>query len=439
MAAKKAGIISLLLVLGCANMPAAEDVLFSRPLRSVRSAESANRPASRLAQPFKAENSLLLLPGALENPLTQRYIRHNSTPGGQASLAAIMRRAGPYLAFIRQRVAYMELPPELVYLPVIESAYLITAVSRSGAAGLWQFMENSIAPFDIRVTDWMDQRRDFWKSTYGALRKLRGNYRVLGDWPLALAAYNAGLGGTRRLIASSGIDNYWTLSERRLLREETIHYVPRLIAAAYVLSNHRRFGIPADWPEDPQWQRVSTKGRSVDLDILAERAGVDAARLAWGNQELAYNITPPEPGFYLKVRGSDAEKVAAVLASDDFPLLHYYFHTVRSGDTLFALARRFNVTVAQIQASNSGIQERALRLGSHILIPIIGGNITPYEQAVPAQQTEAFEGTHTVQSGDTLWSLARAYGISPEILAQANGMLLTDILREGRVLRTPIR
>ncbi|MCL2374469.1 MAG: lytic transglycosylase domain-containing protein, partial [Treponema sp.] len=240
MAAKKAGIISLLLVLGCANMPAAEDVLFSRPLRSVRSAESANRPASRLAQPFKAENSLLLLPGALENPLTQRYIRHNSTPGGQASLAAIMRRAGPYLAFIRQRVAYMELPPELVYLPVIESAYLITAVSRSGAAGLWQFMENSIAPFDIRVTDWMDQRRDFWKSTYGALRKLRGNYRVLGDWPLALAAYNAGLGGTRRLIASSGIDNYWTLSERRLLREETIHYVPRLIAAAYVLSNHRR-------------------------------------------------------------------------------------------------------------------------------------------------------------------------------------------------------
>ena len=415
-----------------------EEPVFSRPLRSVRPSEPLNRPTSRTAEPFLPENSLFLLPGAMDNPLTQHYIRHNATPSGRASLAAIMRRGGPYLAFIRQKIAYFELPPELVAVPVIESAFLVQAVSRSGATGLWQFMENSIAPFNIRITDWMDQRRDFWKSTDGALRKLRGNYRVLGDWPLALAAYNSGLGGTRRLIASSGINNYWELSERRLFREETINYVPRILAAAYALNNQRRFGIVADWPENPQWQRIATGGRSVDLNLLAEAAGVDAAQLLWGNQELVYTVTPPEPGFYLKVRGEHAGQIAAALARDDISLLRYHMHTIRFGDTLLALSRHYGITVSQIHASNPGIHERSLRIGSRLLIPAIRDNMVPYQRAAPARPNIAFEGTHLVKRGETLWSLARAYGVDPELLAAANGMQLTDILREGRVLRTPI-
>ncbi|MCL2382224.1 MAG: LysM peptidoglycan-binding domain-containing protein [Treponema sp.] len=418
------------------------EALFSRPVRGNRSAPSPERIAidqGRLAPPFLPGNSLLLLPGALESPLTQRYIQHNATPGGRASLAAIMRRAGPYLAFIRQKIAYMDLPPELVYLPVIESAYLRTAVSRSGAAGLWQFMENSISPFDIRVTEWMDQRRDFWKSTDGALRKLRGNYRVLGDWPLALAAYNAGLGGTRRLMQSSGIQDYWILSERGLLREETLHYVPRLIAAAYVLSSQRRFGIVADWPEDPQWQRIPAGGRSIDLAVLAQAAGVDAQQLIWANQELVYAVTPPEPGFYLKVRGADAQRIAAALARDDVALLRYHVHTIRPGDTLLSLARHFGVTVNQVHAANPGIQERYLRIGSRLRIPALGDDsVGPYQRAAPAREHIAFDGIHLVKRGETLWSLARAYGVDPEVLAEANGMQITDILHEGRVLRTPI-
>ena len=414
-----------------------EAPLFSRPLRTVRPSEPVNRPSGRTAEPFIPANSFFLLPGAMENPLTQHYLRHNATPAGRASLSAISRRGGPYLAFIRQKVSSMDLPPELAYLPVIESAFLNTAVSRSGAVGLWQFMENSISYFDIRITDWMDQRRDFWKATDGALRKLRGHYRVFGDWPLALAAYNAGPNGLRRLMASSGVDNYWLLSERRLLRAETIHFVPRFIAASYALQNQRRFGIEADWPENPHWQRVAVGGRSVDLNILAEMAGIDSAPLIRGNRELVYAVTPPEP-FYLKVRGEHAEIIAATLARDDIALLRYHFHTIRFGDTLLALARHYGISVAQIHASNPGIQERSLRIGNRLLIPAIRDNIVPYQRAAPARPNIAFEGTHLVKRGETLWSLARAYGVDPELLAEANGMQLTDILREGRVLRTPI-
>ncbi|MDR0513254.1 MAG: LysM peptidoglycan-binding domain-containing protein [Treponema sp.] len=416
----------------------------TRPLRMHPPQVPVNRPPHRPETPFVPENSLLLLPGALDNPLTQRYIRHNATPGGRASLAAIMRRGGPYLAFIRQKIAYFELPMELIYLPIIESAYLRTATSRSGAHGLWQFMENSIAPFNIRVTEWMDQRRDFWKSTDGALRKLRGNYRVLGDWPLALAAYNAGLGGVRRLIQSSGVNNYWELSSRRLLRDETINFVPRIIAASYVLQHHRRFGIQADWPENPNWQRVPVgSARSVDLNILAEVSGVDAAHLRFANLELVYNITPPESGFYIKVRGEDAPRIAAALAQSDVALLRYHFHTIRSGDTLLALARHYGISVNQIHASNPGLQERYLRIGNRLRIPAFRDNIAPFHNAVPAHAPEpvniAFNGTHQVQRGDTLWSLARSFEIAPELLAYANGMQLTDVLREGRVIKTPIR
>ena len=418
--------------------PPPEEPLFSRPLRSVRPSEPVNRPSGRTAEPFIPANSLFLLPGAMENPLTQHYLRHNATPVGRASLAAISRRGGPYLAFIRQKVSYMDLPPELTYLPVIESAFLNTAVSRSGAVGLWQFMENSISYFDIRITDWMDQRRDFWKATDGALRKLRGHYRVFGDWPLALAAYNAGPNGLRRLMTSSGVNNYWVLSERRLLRAETIHFVPRFIAASYALENQRRFGIEPDWPENPHWQRVGTGGRSIDLNLLAEKAGIDSAQLIWANRELVYTVTPPEPGFYLKVRGEHAEIIAATLARDDIALLRYHFHTIRSGDTLLALARHFGISVNQIHASNPGIQERSLRIGSRLLIPAIRDNIVPYERQAPSLENIAFNGTHLVKRGETLWSLARAHNVDPEVLAAANGMQLTDILREGRVLRTPI-
>ena len=428
----------LIVILLCLSVPCfAEDVAI-RPLRTMAPSEPAvNEPPVQpvsLSAPHLAANSLLLLPGALENPLTQYYIRHYSSPSGMVSLSAIMERGGPYLAFIRNKIAEMNLPPELIYLPVIESGYLVMAVSRSGAVGLWQFMTNSIAPFDMRVTDWMDERRDFWKSTDGALRKLQENYNFFGDWPLALAAYNAGLGGVNRLVQSSGIRNYWLLSERKLLREETIRYVPRLIAAAYVLSNHRRFGLEPRWPENPQWQRIAVD-RSVDLRLLAEAAGVDSAQLIWANRELVHNVTPPGSGHYIKVPGRYAERITATLARDDVPLRRFHIHTIRSGDTLIVLALHYGLTVEQIQAANPGVQARYLRIGSRLIIP----SRFPHERPASVAGTQVFGGTHLVKRGETLWSLARAYGVDPEVLAEANGMQLNDVLREGRVLRTPAR
>jgi membrane-bound lytic murein transglycosylase D len=350
-----------------------------------------------------------------------------------------MDRGSPYLGFILREVRERNLPPELAYLPVIESGFLTTAVSRAGAAGLWQFMRNSIGGYGMEITDYADERMDFWKSTQGALKKLEDNYKQLGDWPLALAAYNTGLGGINRLIRQTGIRDYWLLAERRLLKTETIHYIPKLLAVSYILSNPRQFGLPPSWPEDPNWTRISLD-RSVDLELLAEHAGVDRDMLKKGNPELRYTITPPVKGYRLKVPQAQVPAILMALERGDLSLIRYHFHTIAYGDTLSALAQHYRLSVDQILAANPGTEARFLQIGGKLRIPAITG-VEPYERRPVTGNGNAgpaFEGTHLVKRGETLWSIALAYAVDPQALAEANEMGLNDVLREGRILKTPI-
>ncbi|MDR2418592.1 MAG: LysM peptidoglycan-binding domain-containing protein [Treponema sp.] len=372
----------------------------------------------------------------LEQPLTQKYISQYSTPEGIAWLISMVRQGEPYMAFIRKEIEARNLPSELLYLPLIESAYVPTAVSRVGATGLWQFMTNSIEPFDIRITEWLDERMDFWKSTMGALSKLEENYRSLGDWPLALAAYNAGLGAVGRIIQRTGSRDYWKLSEQKQFATETINYVPKLLAFSYILSNLRLFGVDPLWLDDPEWTRIRV-GRTVDVEMLAEAAGVDAAILKKANRELVYNVTPPDSNYYLKVRKADAAAVSAALERKDLTLLRYYIHTIQAGDTLSELAKHYGISVDLITASNPTVQARYLKIGSRLLIPA-------FKEAEPFQRknvstANSFTANYTVKKGDSLWGIARSYSVDPEALAMANNMNLNDILRVGKVLKVPSR
>ncbi|WP_232616739.1 lytic transglycosylase domain-containing protein [Treponema primitia] len=429
---------SLALILMAAVQLGAETPEFEVPSRSQRQVRSA-KPERFIRQTHGGQSSEKLpssIPG-LDNPLTQRYIQQYSASGGLAWLRAVMDRGGPYMGFILREVRERNLPPELAYLPVIESGFLATAISRSGAAGLWQFMRNSIGGYGMGITDYADERMDFWKSTQGALKKLEDNYKQLGDWPLALAAYNAGMGGVNRLIQQTGVRDYWTLAERRLLKTETIHYVPKLLAVSYILSNPRQFGFSPPWPEDPQWTRVSLD-RSIDLELLAEYAGIDRDMLKKGNPELRYTITPPVKGYQLKVPQADAPAVLAALEREDLSLIRYYFHTIGYGDTISALAQHYRLSVDQILAANPGTEARFLQIGRKLRIPAIT-NAGPYQRQPAGESGNlVFEGTHLVKRGETLWSIALAYEVDPQVLADVNNMGLNDVLREGRILKTPI-
>ncbi|MDR2807912.1 MAG: LysM peptidoglycan-binding domain-containing protein [Spirochaetaceae bacterium] len=410
---------------------------FTRPLRQIKEA----LPERFLEYRAPAEPVLFAIPG-IEQALTQDYIAQYLNPRWSEWLVTIIQRGEPYLGFIRQEIEKRNLPPELLYLPVIESEYRISAKSKSGAVGLWQFMQNSIAPFDMKVSEWIDERMDFWKSTIGALDKLQDNYEYFSDWALTLASYNAGMGGIQRVLSQTKSADYWLLSETRQFSTETVHFVPKLLAVSYILSQPRRFNLDFLWPTSIDWVRLPVE-RQVDLSLVAAAAGIPTGTLKDANYELKYNVSPPDSTYYIKVDAADAHAVRAALEQKDISLIKYYFYTIKSGDTLLALALHYGVSVDTILASNPGTKERALKIGSHLLIPAYK-DIEPYQdqgqskgKMVNVETTDL--GTHLVRKGETLWSLSRAYNTSPETLAAMNEMRLNDVLREGRVIKTPVK
>jgi len=405
-----------------------------RPLRAVepqRNQSVSFITSHTVTYPPLPANSLIT-DAALEQALTQHYIKQYSSTGGVALLNSVMERGNIYLPFIKEEVARRNLPPELAYLPIIESGFQITARSRSGAVGLWQFMMNSISPFDIKVTDLIDERRDFIKSTIGALQKLEENYRTLGSWELALAAYNSGLNGMNRIIKRTGISDYWELGEKKELKSETMSYVPKLIAVAYILSRPKRFGINV-WHKKFEWEAIPLQ-RQVSLDIVAKEAGIEIDLMRRLNAELLHGISPTGSGYSLKIPTVHLEQVTAVLEREDLKLIRYYYHVVRNGDTLWSMTRHYGIALNIIEQHNPGISNRYLRIGETVVIPAFS-DVAPLTRTAVTQR---FDGRHLVQKGETFWSLSRMYGVDPEVLAEENGMQLNQILHEGRTLKVPI-
>lgn len=358
------------------------------------------------------------------------------SPGGRAWIAAVMKRSRPYRSFIMERIAYYGLPYELVYLPVIESEYSPAVVSRSGAAGMWQFMRNSIGG-GMRIDDWRDDRRDFMKSTEAALKKLKYNYDHYGDWNLAIGAYNCGNGAMDKAIKKGQSRDFWVLAEKGVLKKETKAYVPKFLAIASIARYGGRYGLEADWEEPVSWEKVELD-RSVDLSMVAEKAGIELDLLRRGNAELRYNVTPPgKSGYALKVPSGDAEALRRILADKELKLLKYHIYAVKSGDTLSALSRHYGVSVEMILQANPGTKANALRIGAKLVIPALK-DVSPYEGRKLVDPGTPFGGAYVVQKGDSLWSISLKYGIQPELLAERNGLSLSAIIREGQSLKVPI-
>lgn len=363
------------------------------------------------------------------------------TPDGKKWLAAIMDRAKPFLPYIEERVRFYGLPDELAFLPVIESEFSPRNVSKSGASGLWQFMRNSISGYGMKIDDWVDERRDFMKSTDGALRKLADNYSYFGDWAIAIAAYNCGDGAMAHAIAAArraGAANpdYWDLRKRGLLNAETASYVPKFLAVASILRYPGRNGLAQTWEDSASWEAIAP-GRPVDLKLLSDLAGVPLDLLRDANPELRYGVTPPGPGYALKVPSASAAAIRAVIGDPTRKLVRYYLHTVRSGDTLSGIARRYDAPLPAILDSNPGLKPDRIYLGQTIVVPALR-DAPPPEPETAADDAPNFSSSYVVAKGDTLWSISLRYEVQPELLAERNGLVLSSVIREGMALRVPI-
>lgn len=377
-----------------------------------------------------------------DNLLYQKYLEKYAEPQQLRWLDVAMTRADLYIDFIDDLIAKNNLPPELLFLPVVESSYRQNAISRSGAMGIWQFMRNSVAEHDIKIDDWVDERKDFWKSTEGALAKLKYNYDVLGDWLLALAAYNCGLGRMQRIIKASNINDYWELSEKNLLPIETINYIPKLLAVADILTHRGRIGLSTPWRAPVKWERVNTD-YSVSITRLAKATDIPYNLLKTVNMELRYDITPGGKNYYLKVPEGKGAIVKDLVAASKEKLMRFHMYRIASGDTLYALALHYRVSVDMILNYNRNLSAEALPVGRKILVPALR-DISPYKgkslaaiTPLPYDSIDIYTASYEVEKGDTLWSVARSYGTTVRNLAYHNRLKETNVLYIGANLKVP--
>lgn len=365
------------------------------------------------------------------NPRIERQrLWFASNPGHMKILA---QRGSLYLHYVVERLEERGMPLELALLPAIESAYNPQALSRSQAAGLWQFIPSTGRHFNLRQTTWYDGRLDITASTDAALTYLQRLHEMFnGDWLLALAAYNAGEGTVSRAIEHNerrGLPtDYWHLP----LPKETQEYVPKLLALSQLVRTPEVYGLTLQpIANEPYFESVPVR-RRLDLPRLAKLADLDLNELQALNPGYRRQILHDGPE-HLLVPTEKAELLAANLAllgkQDEVQWQRY---RVRPGDSLHAIAYRHQITVATLKEIN-GLTSNRLSIGQELTLPGITEE-AGLTQLAAAPSAPAPVREHRVVSGDNLWTIARRHSVSVNDLKRWNNLRSND-LRLGQVLR----
>lgn len=362
------------------------------------------------------------------------YLRNTSY------LERMARRAGRYLHYTVGEAEKRNLPTELALLPVIESAYDPFAYSHAHAAGMWQFIPGTARIMGVKQNEWFDGRRDLLESTRAAYDFLSLLYGKFGDWQLALAAYNAGPGAVQRAInrnVAAGLPtDFWSLR----LPAETRSYVPRFLAIAQIVKSPESFGV-ALHPvlNQPFFRVVATRGQ-VDLPQAARIAGISLRELFQLNPGFKRQATDPDGPHRLLVPAAlprDFETDIGELPPPELVIAESY--RVRKGDTLYGVARRFNVKSDEIKRLNNLNSDR---LSAGRVLTISRGNASPEFLALRTElrldrasaPSHVRNKLYKVRRGDTLGAIARRHGISTKALARLNGMSPRGKVRAGQYL-----
>lgn len=329
--------------------------------------QAETQESARQKPPYRE----LSIPYPKDDPLIQKYKEEYLSAYGQRWLKEVLEAGAPYRAYIHDQVKKMGLPPELQYLPIVESNYKNTAVSKSGATGMWQFMENSMHPF-LDKNEWIDERYDPWKSTDAALRKLKDNYTMFEDWPLAIAAYNCGAGALSRALEDAETKTFWYLSEHNLIKNESMNYVPKLLVIADIITNSEWYGVELpdiDESAAPDFEEIVLNG-SVNLHLLAAHEETGGSEILFLNPAVRSGITPPGSAYRLRIPQGTRTAVETTLKEQNISIYNDVY-TVQKGDTLWGISRRYGVTVSDLCMANNLTETGILSIGHTIVVPII--------------------------------------------------------------------
>ena len=364
------------------------------------------------------------LPLVLNDPVIQ-YI-HYFTTSGKGFLLETFKRAGRYRPMIERIFREEGVPQDLIYVAQAESGFEPKSLSNAGARGMWQFMASEANDYNLHRNWWVDERQDPEKSTRAAARDLKSLYQQFGDWYLALAAYNSGVGTIERAVARTGYADFWELYQRGVLPRETRNYVPLIIATALIAKNPQQYGLNKIIEDKPETYDTVTLQAPIDLRLAAECAGTSVNELRRLNPSLLRLTTPNGAGFGLHVPQGTADRFTQALAlipADKRVLWRY--HRVQEGESLAGIAHRYHTTVEQVIQMNSLAGHEKLREGQQLVIPISSGR----SESGAVRKTTHYR----IRRGDSLESVAHRFGVTEAQLRRWNHLHGTR-LQAGHLL-----
>lgn len=357
------------------------------------------------------------------------------------SMERMMSLGMYYFPLFEKELVKQDVPLELKYLPIIESALNPKAKSRAGATGLWQFMYATGKMHNLQVNNYIDDRMNPEKSTAAAAEYLSELYKIFGDWNMVLASYNYGPGNvTRAIRRSGGATDYWEL--RKFMPRETANYVPAFLATLYIHEYAEEHGYEPYLPDVIHFETDTVQiKKPLEFEYISKMTGVDEDFLAFLNPSYKLNHIPAgtdekftirlpirEAGVFVANEKSIYEEAEKLLTDKDqkrYELMQRRLsYRVKSGDYLGKIAAKHGVTVSRLKEWNR-LKSNNLRIGQKLIIypnePKVAASRSKKTKSKSASATS--KKYYTVRRGDSIWSISKKFkGVSVNQIKRWNGI-----------------
>ena len=369
------------------------------------------------------------------NPLIQQYINYYQGRG-RSTMESGLRRSGRFMKIARETFRREGVPEDVTWLGQVESAWSPRARSWAAASGLWQFVGGTGAQYGLRQTAWVDERNGIEKPTAASARYLKDlARRYNGDWLLAMAAYNTGALNVDRAISRAGVANYWQIYP--YIAQETRNYVPNILAVILIAKNPEKYGFRGIRPEAPMSFEPVVVPSATSLRLIADATDTSVDYIEGLNPELKRDTTPRGESYQIRVPAGKGKQLASVLKRipterrDSARVI-----SVVPGEDLQSVANRTSVSVATLQAMNTGVD---LKTTNKLVVPNSGIKLTSWRRA-PGTADAGSAATLTkvrARKGDTIAKIAAARKLSVDEVAHLNGIGPNVELQTGQEIKLP--
>ena len=373
------------------------------------------------------------------HPDVDKWIKY-FTNRGRDQMEIYLERSSRYLSLMKAVLKENNLPPDLVYIALIESGFSPKALSRSNAVGYWQFIYGTAKRYGLRIDGYVDERRDPVLSTRAAANYFKELFSLFESWHLALAAYNSGEYRVNRAVLKHYNRNFWFLSSKKALPRETRNYIPKFISAVRIAKNPKKYGFSKINYQEPIQYELIDSVQPISLRRLAQQMDVPEQTLK--------ALNPMYKGEYIPVyenkttlRIPVGTKVLAQASLEKSRMkapkhsYHYhYWYRVRSGDSLYKIARRHKTTVRKLRRKNRLGRSSLIRIGQKLKIPtsrLVASKKSSPKRTLAKTQKEF----HVVKKGQSLALIARLYGLKLSAFKELNNIQGNPIIHPRQKLR----